>query len=288
MLFVVCWSSGFIGAKLGGGEAPLPTVLLWRFLPLGILVLPLVLSRGAWGVRGRPRREIRVHLLVGLLSQSGYVLTVYGAIGLGVSTGTTALVDGLQPLVAAAVVGPVLGAVVTRHQWAGLALGLVGVVAVCWADATSPTTSAPAWAYLVPLVGMLSFVASTLVERRSGVRTPPMPALAIHCCTSAVAFTALAVATGDVTPPSSASFWIATAWLVALPTFGGYGLYWVLVERIGVTRVSSLLFLMAPVTSVWGALVFGEPLTPVTVGGLLLAFLAAVVVGRPSAPARPG
>jgi drug/metabolite transporter (DMT)-like permease len=160
------------------------------------------------------------------------------------------------------------------------------VVAVCWADATSASTSAPVWAYLVPLAGMLSFVASTLVERGSGVRTPPLSALAIHCCTSAVAFTVLAVATGGVTPPSSASFWIATAWLVVLPTFGGYGLYWVLVERIGVTRVSSLLFLMAPVTSVWGALVFGEPLTPVTAAGLVLAFVAAVVVGRPREEGR--
>jgi drug/metabolite transporter (DMT)-like permease len=282
VLFVLCWSSGFIGAKLGAGEAPMATVLLWRFVPLALLVLPILVARGARGVRGRPRREIGVHVVVGLLSQSGYLLTVYGAIGLGVSTGATALVDGLQPLVAAAVVGPLLGVVVTRGQWAGLVLGLVGVVAVCWADATSGTATAPAWAYLVPLVGMLSFVASTIVERRSGVATPPLPALAIHLCTSVVAFAVLAVATGGVTPPASASFWLATAWLVVLPTFGGYGLYWVLVARIGVTRVSSLLFLMAPVTAAWGALVYGEPLTAVTVAGLALATFAAVVVGRPA------
>lgn len=78
----------------------------------------------------------------------------------------------------------------------------------------------------------------------------------------------------------TANFWLATAWLVVLPTFGGYGLYWLLVERIGVPSVNGLLFLVAPVTAVWGAAMFGEPLGVATVLGLALALAAAVVVGR--------
>lgn len=294
VLFVVCWSSGFIGAKLGADGAPVATVLMWRFLPLAVLLLPLALRSARWGLRGRPRGEVGTHVVVGLLSQAGYLLTVYWAIGLGVSTGTTALVDGVQPLVAAALVGPLLGVAVTGRQWAGLALGLGSVVLVTWSDATSPATSAPVWAYLVPFAGMLSLIASTIVERRARVRTPPMAALSVHCATSAVVFTALALGTGDAVPPASAGFWVATAWLVVLPTFGGYGLYWVLVERIGVTPASSLMFLIAPVTSLWGAAAFGEPFTPVTAVGLGLSLLAAGAVavrpgrGRPpAAPVRP-
>jgi drug/metabolite transporter (DMT)-like permease len=287
-LFVVCWSSGFIGAKLGAGEAPTPTVLMWRFLPLALVLLPLVLVRAGRGLRGRGRREVGAHVLVGLLSQSGYLLTVYGAIGLGVSTGTTALVDGVQPLVAAALVGPLLGAAVSGRQWVGLALGLAGVAVVSWSDATAATSTAPAWAYAVPLVGMLSLLASTFVERRAAVRTPPLTALAVHCTTSAVVFTALALATSDAVPPTSGDFWLATAWLVVLPTFGGYGLYWLLVERLGVTAVNGLLFLIAPVTAVWGAAMFAEPLTAVTLAGLGMALAAALAVSRaPAAPAAP-
>jgi drug/metabolite transporter (DMT)-like permease len=286
-LFVVCWSSGFIGAKLGADEAAVPTVLMWRFVPLALVLLPLVLARAGRGLRGRTRAELGTHVLVGVLSQSGYLLTVYGAIGLGVSTGTTALVDGLQPLVAAALVGPLLGVAVSARGWAGLALGLAGVVLVSWTDATAPTSTAPAWAYGVPFLGMLSLVASTLVERRARVRTPPLAALAVHCATSAAVFTALALATSDATPPASTGFWLATAWLVVLPTFGGYGLYWLLVERIGVTSVNGLLFLIAPVTSLWGAVMFGEPLTALTATGLAMALTAALVVGRGEHGARP-
>ena len=276
-LFVVCWSSGFVGAKLGAGDAAVPTVLMWRFLPAVAVLVPL-----AWLVtRHRPsRRELGLHVVVGVLSQTGYLLTVYGAIGLGVSTGTTALVDGVQPLVAAVLVGPLLGTIVTGRQWAGLALGLVGVLLVTWTDATASVDRAPAWAYAVPLLGMLSLVASTVLERRAGLRTPWLVALAVHCTTSAVVFTVLAVTRGEAVPPASGSFWLATAWLVVLATLGGYGLYWVLVERVGVVAVNSAMFLVAPVTSVWGAAMFGEPLTIVTVAGLALTLVAAWTASR--------
>ncbi len=288
--FVLSWSSGFVGAKLGTGDAPVPTVLMWRFLPAAaVLVTVLAVRGGPW----LTARSTGRHVVVGLLSQATYLLTVYGAIGLGVSTGTTALIDGVQPLVAAALVGPLLGLAVTGRQWVGLALGLVGVAAVTWADASAPATSAPAAAYALPFLGMLGLVASTILERRAPERVPPLTALTVHCATSAVVLTGLAVATGTAVPPATPSFWVATAWLVVLPTVGGYGLYWVLVERIGVTAVNGLMFLIAPVTAVWGALMFGEPFTLATAAGLALALAAAATVSRPTgrrsrtAPAEP-
>jgi drug/metabolite transporter (DMT)-like permease len=284
-LFVLCWSSGFVGAKLGAAEAPVTTILMWRFVPLAVLLLAVVLTRLRRGSPLPSGGDVARHVLIGLLSQSGYLLTVYWAIGLRVSTGTTALIDGVQPLVAAALVGPLLGVAVTGRQWAGLGLGLVGVVLVSWTDASSPATQAPTWAYLIPFVGMLSLIASTILERRARVFTPPLQALAIHCTASAMVFTVLAVATRTATPPSAPLFWIAMAWLILLATFGGYGLYWFLVERIGVTPINNLMFLIAPVTSIWGAVMFGEPLTLVTVVGLILALVAARVASSTPRPA---
>lgn len=294
VLFVLSWSSGFVGAKLGTEGAPTLTVLMWRAVPAAVLLavaLAVVRPRGSRVTRAGLGR----HVAVGLLSQTTYLLTVYGAIGLGVSTGTTALIDGVQPLVAAAVVGPLLGLAVTRRQWAGLALGLVGVAIVTWSDVTAASTDAAGWAYLVPFAGMVGLVASTVLERRAPERVPPLTALTIHGATSAVAFTVLAVAGEQAVPPADPRFWVATAWLVLLPTIGGYGLYWLLVERIGVTAVNALMFLIAPVTSAWGALMFGEPFTAATVAGLALALVAArlATVSRPrarpssTAPAAP-
>ncbi|WP_425840581.1 DMT family transporter [Streptomyces fractus] len=283
--FVLTWSSGFIGAKLGAGEASAVTTLMWRFLPLALVLgaVAVVAGRKRW--RGLGGRVIGRQAVIGALSQSGYLLTVYYAIELGVSSGTTALIDGTQPLVAGALAGPLLRQYVTARQWLGLCLGLAGVVVVTTADAGA-VGGVPWWAYGVPFLGMLSLVAATFVESRSRTRVEPMVGLTVHCATSAVVFTGLAVAFGKAAPPAAPSFWLSIAWLVGLSTFGGYGLYWIVLRRGGLTQVNTLMFLMAPVTAVWGALMFGEPFGVRTALGLVLG-LAAVVVVRLGTRAYP-
>ncbi|MBY8872315.1 DMT family transporter [Micromonospora sp. PLK6-60] len=287
--FVLCWSSGFVGAKLGTGSADAVTLLMWRFLPLALVLAAVTAARAGW--RGLTPRDVGRQAVIGLLSQSGYLLTVYYAIQLGVSSGTTALIDGTQPLVAGALAGPLLRQYVSGRQWLGLCLGLAGVVTVTTADAAANSTVAW-WTYLIPFAGMLSLVAATFLDQRSRTRVTPWTALTIHCATSAVVFTAAAAAFGAATPPPAGSFWFAIGWLVILSTFGGYGLYWLVLQRSGVTRVNTLMFLMAPVTAVWGAAMFDEPFTGQTAVGLAIALAAVAVVhraGRPdSAPAATG
>ncbi|HET6860622.1 MAG TPA: DMT family transporter [Streptomyces sp.] len=277
--FVLCWSSGFIGAKLGAGSADAMTILMWRFLPLAVVlaVVAATVARTAW--RGLTARDLARQCLIGALSQSGYLLTVYYAIQLGVSSGTTALIDGTQPLVAGALAGPLLRQHVSRLQWLGLCLGVTGVAIVTLADAGA-AAGVPPWAYAVPFLGMLSLVAATFLEGRSRTTVAPSVAMTVHCGTSAVVFTALALATGAATPPAEASFWVAIGWLVTLATLGGYGLYWLVLRRSGVTAVNTLMFLMAPVTAIWGALMFGEHFGPQTALGLAVALAAVVVVRR--------
>ena len=127
---------------------------------------------------------------------------------------------------------------------------------------------------------MLALVAATFAEQRSARPVPALPALTIQCSVSAVALSAVAAVAGDVAPPGDASFWIAVAWLIVFATFGGYGLYWIALRRGGVTTVNTLMFLMAPTTAVWGALMFGEPIGIATIAGLLVCLAAVAVVGR--------
>ncbi|HEY2206475.1 MAG TPA: DMT family transporter [Pseudonocardia sp.] len=278
--FVLCWSSGFIGAKLGVGHAPVATLLMWRFVPPAVVLAAVVAVRH----RGLPLPPARLarEAGIGVLSQSGYLLSVYAAIALGVSSGTTALIDGTQPLVVGALAGPLLGERVSGRQWLGLLLGLAGVLTVTAADAGAHG-GVPGWAYAVPFLGMLSLVAATFVARRSVTPSPPLVTMAVHCATSAAVFGVLALVTGTAEPPADLRFWGAVAWLVLLSTAGGYGLYWLLLRRHGVTRVNALMFLMAPVTAVWGAAAFGEPLGWRTLLGLALALVAVLVtIARPA------
>ncbi|MFC9086885.1 DMT family transporter [Nocardiopsis dassonvillei] len=270
---VVMWSSGFVGADLGTRHAPATTLLAWRFLVVAALL-------AGWWLWRRPRmsrRDLAAHAVLGLLAQSGYLYGVFAAAQAGVAAGTSALVAALQPLVATALAVPLLGERVRPRQMAGLALGLGGVGLVVGADLFRPG-AAPWWGYLLPFGAMLSLVAATLLERRARPGGSVVQALAVQCAVSAVLFTGLAAATGTLAPPADPGFWAAVVWVVVLSTLGGYGLYWAVLARSGVARVSALLYLTPPTTLVWSWLMFGDPVGPVALAGMAVCAAAVVLV----------
>jgi drug/metabolite transporter (DMT)-like permease len=284
--FVVMWSSGFIGAKLGTQEASTPTFVAWRSLfAAGVLLAAVLLLRRHWPSPG----EVTVQGTVGFLSQGVYLSGVVGAVGFGVSAGTTALVAALQPLLAAALAGPVLGECVRLRQWVGLVVGLVGVVLVVGGDMrvteqVPPESAAPLWAYALPFVGMSGLVAATLLERRMSLKTkletPLDVALAIQCAVSTVPFAIMAMFWGGLEPPGGGQFWLAVLWGVVFSTFGGYGFYWLNLKLSSVARVSSLIYLTPPTTMVWAYLMFGESVGLLAILGLAVCFGGVLLASR--------
>jgi drug/metabolite transporter (DMT)-like permease len=284
--FVVMWSSGFIGAKIGTQEASTPTFVTWRFLFAASLLLGAVfLLRRRWPDPG----EVVVQGVIGFLSQGVYLSGVVGAVEFGVGAGTTALVAALQPLLAASLAGPVLGEHVRGRQWVGLVMGLVGVAVVVGSDMLSGEqvaagSAAPLWAYTLPFVGMAGLVAATLLERWTSLKTKFETsldmALAIQCTVSAVLFGAMAVFWGGPEPPGDGRFWLAVLWTVALSTFGGYGFYWLNVKLSSVARVSSLIYLTPPTTMIWAYLMFGESMDLLAVLGLMVCLIGVLLASR--------
>lgn len=283
---MLTWSSGFIIAKIGTDTAPALTVLVWRFLVVaGLLLAGLLVFRLRAGPTVLPAwRDIRPHLTIGLFAQFGYILPIYLAVGAGVSVGTTALIDAIQPLVVATLVGPLLGLRVRWLQWLGLVLGAIGVVLIVAADASASASAAPSPAYLLPLVSLASLVTATFLERRTTARLGVFATLTTHAGITLVVVAVLAALTGSLTPPASAEFWVSTLLIAVFPTLGAYALYWYLLRRLGITALNALLFLVAPTTAVAGSLLFGDPFTPATLAGLVLGGCAvAMVIGS-----RPG
>ncbi|WP_327391919.1 DMT family transporter [Streptomyces sp. NBC_01186] len=252
---VVMWSSGFIGAELGTRETGADTLLMWRFLVAGALL------GGAWLLLRRrrlPARALAEQSAIGLLSQGVYLGSIVWAVGLGVPSGTSALIAALQPLAAGALAGRLLGEQVSRRQWAGLLTGLGGVALVV-RDDLAAQGAAPPWAYALPFAGMAGLLAASFLERRAHHPLPAADALPLHCVVSALVFSAVAGALGHAAPPaSSGGFWLAVAWVLVLSTVGGYGFYWMSLRRDGVTRTSALIYLTPPTTVLWAYFMFGD------------------------------
>lgn len=279
--FVLMWSSGFVGAALGAAAGGAITLLAWRFLVAGAVLL-------AWRRRiSLSPKQIAVQAGLGLLSQCGYLYGVYAAAEDGVAAGTSALIASLQPIVAAVLGQVVLSERAGVRQWLGLAGGLTGVLLVVGGDLSGHPGTPPA-AYALPFAAMLALVAATLAERKAAPNVSLTDSLVVQCLTSAALFTTLAAGTGRLAPPMTGSFWFAVVWVVALSTFGGYGCYWLMLRRTSVTTVSSLLYLTPPATMLLAWLMFGQRVTGRGLLGLLICLVAVglVLLPRKLSPAR--
>ena len=128
ILFVVLWSTGFIGAKYGLPYAEPYTFLFVRFIGvLAVLFVLIQFLNERW-----PRAPwLWMHIgVAGMLVHGLYLGAVFTAIDLGMPAGVTALIVGLQPLVTAVLARFWLNETIRRRQWLGILLGLIGIILV--------------------------------------------------------------------------------------------------------------------------------------------------------------
>lgn len=275
-LFVVLWSTGFIGAKYGLPYAEPLTFLLWRFIAATVLLLALSLAlRAPW-----PRtRRATLHIVVaGLLVHGGYLGGVFGAIHLGVSAGAIALIAGLQPVLTAIAAGPLLGERVRPRQWAGLVLGVVGVTLVVWHRLRGGAEPA---GYALALLALLSITAGTLYQKRFCAHMDLRSGSVIQFGAAAVAMALLAPWLETMAVQWTPSFIFALAWLVLVLSLGAISLLFYLIRHGEAARVTSMFYLVPPVTALMALAMFDERLTALMLAGMLLAVVGVALVVAP-------
>jgi drug/metabolite transporter (DMT)-like permease len=273
--FIICWSSGFIGSRLAS-QALLPAMDLfaWRFV-IATLIAALwwSLSRHRAVTLSGWLREMSV----GALTMGGYLLFVMLAVGQGVSAGSTALVTAQQPILAAVIATLWLREQLPMAAWLGLGIAASGV-ALCVAGDWQGTGSASGWAYALPLLSVISVtLGSVLATRRpSGLAMPAT--LTAQLGAASLVFVVAAFGDGQLQRPGSELItWQTLGWLVVLSSFGGYGFFTVCLRRMGVSAVSSAIYLTPPITLLWSAWMFGEGVDTLQLGGMGLA-LAGVLL----------
>jgi len=265
-LFVLLWSTGFIGSKLGLPFAEPLTFLLLRFaFVLALLVPAAFLFESQWPENMQQAGHVAV---AGMLVHGGYLGGVFSAIYHGVPAGMVSLIVGLQPLLMAAAAGTFLGEQVTRRQWLGLAIGAVGV-AFTVSDKTAweaPSSTGVAAA----VIGLLSITGGTLYQKRHGASAGLVAGSVIQFAASAVLLLPIALLTETMAVRWTGQFLFALGWLVIVLSLGAITLLYLLLRRGEAARVSSLFFATPPVTAVMAWLIFGERLGPPAWAGMAL------------------
>jgi drug/metabolite transporter (DMT)-like permease len=265
-LFVLLWSTGFIGARLGLPHAEPLSFLTVRYLIVLALLLPLALAMRAPWPRD-PRQWLHIGI-AGLLLHGLYLGGVFVAIRHGLPAGITALVVGMQPLLTAFGAAILLGEAVTRRQWLGLVLGLAGVALVVSGKVGGGSALQALWPAVVALLGI---TAGTLYQKRFCPRFDLRSGAVVQFLPTAVVTALVASATEDFRIDWAGEFIFALAWLVLALSVGAIALLNFLISSGSAVNVASLFYLTPPTTALLAWLIFGETLTAPMVAGMALA-----------------
>jgi drug/metabolite transporter (DMT)-like permease len=275
-LFVVLWSTGFIGAKLGLPYAePLTFLVLRMALVAALLALVALTTHAPWP---KSARELKHIVIAGLLVHGGYLSGVFSAIHQGLSAGIVALIVGLQPLLTALAAVVLLGERPTPRQWLGLALGLVGVALVVARGLGGASFHATGIALASFALG--SITAGTIYQKRFVAATDFRSGGAIQYTATGIVLLPIAATTETMRITWSGEFVFALAWLVLVLTVGAVSLLYVLIKRGRATEVASLFYLTPPMTAVMAYALFGETLSATALVGMVVAVVGVALVLR--------
>ena len=276
-VFVMLWSTGFIGAKFGLPHAEPFTFLFIRYVLVILLLILLALATGApWPKNWVQTANIAVP---GILVHGAYLGGVFAAIHKGVPAGVTALIVGVQPILTAVAAGPYLGEKVTPRQWAGLVMGLAGVGLVVWDKLNWQSHHLTGVVYSV--IALVGITAGTLYQKRHGGDMDLRTGSAIQFAAAAVPTLALALVFESMEVSWSAEFVFTLGWLVLVLSLGAISLLHLMIRHGAAARVASLFYLVPPVTALMAFLAFGETLDPPAMVGMAVTVAGvALVTGR--------
>jgi drug/metabolite transporter (DMT)-like permease len=283
-LFVLLWSTGFVGAKYVLPDTEPFTFLLVRLALAGALLAALAAAtRSAWPATPAAWRHAAV---AGLLLHAGYLGGVFWAIDRGVPAGVSAVVVSLQPVITAILVLVLLGERVGRRAWLGLVLGLAGVALVVLPGTLGEAGSValPAAGVAACLVALASGTAGALYQKRHGDEIPLLAGTAVQYAACTAVFAVLAPATEELRMRTTTELVLGAAWLVLALSVGAILLLLTLLRRGSATRVTSLYYLVPPATALEAWLLLDERLGAVELAGMVVAVAGvALVLAGPAA-----
>lgn len=279
-VFVLLWSTGFIGTKyvLAGAE-PL-TYLTVRMVLVALLMgVIAAIYRPKW-----PDRAGVIHsAIAGLLVHGFYLGGTAVAIFHSVPAGLSALIPGLQPILTSTLANRWLGERVTPLQWTGLLMGLAGTLIVLHGRSLSGDAG---WGWLATCVALISITLGTLYQKRYCSHIDWRAGNFIQFVAAGLLFALGAWLFETRVIVWNREFVFGLLWLVVVLSVGSIGLLYWLIRHSAATQVASLFYLVPGVTAIMAYVLFDERLDTLSIVGMVICAAAVLLVNRSSTAAR--
>ena len=275
LVFILLWSSSFITARIGLVHvSPLYFVAVRQIAVAAILVAAVLALRKSFA----PLRRTWAHCAVaGALINGVTLLTAHVGM-VTVDAAPMALMGALNPILTAVLAGPLLGERLTRRQWLGTALGLLGVALVVGLSALNSRTEL--YGLLLGAAGIVGLCGGTLYFARYCRDVPWLQGQTVQFVAAAVA---CAAATALIETPHAswtADAIAAVAWNVLAVSIGGMGLYSFMLAHGTAGRVTANFYLVPGTVGIMGFLILGEHLSLLALAGFAVASVGVWQVRR--------
>lgn len=267
-VFVALWSTGFVVARYGTKDAG----------PLTFLTVRTAIAATVLFVLARVTREarltgaqVRTQWLVGAGIHAMYLGGVFVAIERGLPSGVSALIAALHPVVTTVLGRLILGEHLTARRITGVVLGCAGVVAVVAERGVASDDVVTTGALVAMGVAVAGMSAGTLVQRATSTTVPLLGGTAWQYVATTVILGAGAVSSEGWDFTVTTRSMLSLAWAVGILSLAAILIMLWLLRRQAVSQVSSLFFLTPALSTVEGAILFGERLGVLSVAGLVVA-----------------
>ena len=267
-MFVALWSTGFVVARYGTDDAGPLTFLAVR---LGIAAVVLLAYAHVTKAPTITRTSVKWAAVSGLGMHAMYLGGVFLAISWGMPSGVSALIAGLHPVLTAVTARFALRERLQPWQWVGVALGFAGVIVVVVDHMSGHHNGISKGALVASGVSVAGMCGGTLIQRRHGMQMPLLRGTVVQYATSAAV---LAVGAGfheHFSFTITARSMFALSWAIIVLSIAAVLIMLWLLQHHAAAKVSSLFFLTPALSTLEGAVLFGERLGVLALVGLVAA-----------------
>jgi drug/metabolite transporter (DMT)-like permease len=276
-IFTVIWSSGFVVAKYAFPHSDVIFFLSVRLI-IAAGLLGFVAKLMGHSLR-LSKRDVLVSALIGISLHAIYLGGVWEAISLGAPAGISAVITSLQPLLVSIFAIALLGEKLRSTQYFGLIFGFIGVLVVL--APSFEKSGAMTWLSVMLLLAALAgSTFSTLSQRKFGMGVPLLVGTTYQFLIAGVGLGVLSVVSGRTHLEWNLQSSLAMLWAVLVTSIAAVLLLLWMLTRGSATKVSSLLYLVPPMTAIQAFILFGEKLNAQIVIGIAMTALGVALVQR--------
>ena len=275
------WSTGFVVARYGTRDAGPLTFLCVRLATAGLLLWIFATFTSAPKIS---KQGLIFSINIGILMHAIYLGGVFVAIDNGLPSGLSALIAGLHPVATCVAARIFLKERLSGKQITGIFLGLAGVCAVVIEKLEDSNGGVTKVAMIAMGLSVFGLTVGTLLQRAYSRNIPLLRGTAVQFLSSGLILLIAAIFREQWRIEFTTQTMLALTWGVLVLSLGAVLIMLVLLARHPAARVSSLFFLTPALSTIEGAILFGERLGWLAVAGLVIAIFGVRLAMQASNP----